>query len=211
MARVRKIPRDPSPGMNYFVLDACFLANKFIPASKAPNAVQRQRIDRCNQWWEEIDAQLQRGLARIYAPDICIAEAFKTLAKKYYEEHWFASAVELNNARIRLRHQVTLPARTLRAAKRNIKFHDVPTTRDIILAVDRFYEMFLKHGSSVSLPDLIVMATAKYLIDFFDIPKSSLHIVTLDRNLWEGSKKIQEIPNAYDPTRAEDFANHVFQ
>jgi hypothetical protein len=28
-------------------------------------------------------------------------------------------------------------------------YRDVPTTRDIIIAVDRFYELFNKHGKSV--------------------------------------------------------------
>lgn len=55
-----------------------------------------------------------------------------------------------------------------------------------------------------------MLATAKYLIDFFDLPKSQLHIVTLDRQLWEGAKVIAEIPNAYDPTRAADHAERVF-
>jgi hypothetical protein len=211
MPRVRKIKRSPDPARNYFVVDASFLTNGIIPPTKAPNTYQRQRIERCNEWWTEIHDQLNQGKARVYIPDICIAEAFKALAKKYYKEHWFATPVELNNARLRLRQQVRLPPRLLRAAKRRIKFHDVPTTRDIILAVDRFYELFLKHGKSVSLPDLIVLATAKYLIDFFDVPKRQIHIVTLDKELWEGSKKIPEIPNAYDPTRAEDFADRVFQ
>jgi hypothetical protein len=101
------------------------------------------------EWWDEIDIQLSAAKGRVYIPDICIAEAFKTLAKKYYEEHWFSTASELNNARTSIRRQVTLPARTLRAAKRRIMYRDVPTTRDIIIAVDRFYELFNKHGKSV--------------------------------------------------------------
>jgi hypothetical protein len=52
---------------------------------------------------------------------------------------------------------------------------------------------------------------SQYLIDFFDIPKERLHIVTLDRGLWEGSKKIQELPNAYDPVQPGDLRDRVFR
>ncbi|MFB3909356.1 MAG: hypothetical protein ACE15D_13235 [Candidatus Eisenbacteria bacterium] len=210
MARVRKIQRNPSSGMNHFVVDANFLANKFVPGSSAPDAHQKIRIERCCEWWEEIDAQVGHKRARVYAPDICVAEAFKVLAKKYYEEQWFKTAVTFNNARLRLRKFITTPTRTLRAARRHIKFHDISTTRDIIISVDRFYEAFHKHKKKVQLPDLIVVATAKYLLDFYDVPKQQLHIVTLDRALREGSKFIQELPNAYDPTEPSDSKDIVF-
>jgi hypothetical protein len=98
----------------------------------------------------------------------------------------------------------------LRSATRNIKIHDISTNRDIILAVDRFYEGFLKYKKRVSLPDLILLATAKYLIDFYDIPKTNMHIVTMDRALWEGSKIIKDIPHVYDPTQSSDAAERVF-
>jgi hypothetical protein len=100
----------------------------------------------------------------------------------------------------------------LRAATRKIQFHDISTTRDIIISVDRFYELFHKHGlETVSVPDLIIVSTAKYLVDFYDIPPKRLHIVTLDKALRTGSQKIQELPNAYDPTEAADAATKIFQ
>jgi len=37
MARIRKIKTDPRPLKNYFIVDACFLANKYISKHKAPN------------------------------------------------------------------------------------------------------------------------------------------------------------------------------
>jgi len=61
-----------------------------------------------------------------------------------------------------------------------------------------------------SVPDLIVAATAKYLREFFDIPKEWLHIVTLDRALREGIAKVPELPRAYDPTDPSHAANRVF-
>jgi hypothetical protein len=210
MARIRKIARKPELSKNYFLVDACFLANKYIPSAKSPNPLQKQRIARCMDWSKEIDAQVKAGCARVYVPDICIAEAFKVLAKKYYDEHWFTSAVDLNNARLRFRKEVCLPASTLRAANRKIAIHDISTNRDIILAVDRFYEGFLKYKLRVSLPDLIILATAKYIMDFYDIPKNSVQIITMDKALWEGSKKISNVPHCYDPTRPADAASGCF-
>ena len=211
MARVRKIARRPVEGRNYYVVDACFLANWAIDRDLAPTGPSRDQIDKCMEWWSEIEAQLKSGKARVYVPDICIAETFKVLAKKYYDEKWFASAIALSNARHRLRKFITTPSSTLKAANRQIRFHDVPTTRDIIVSIDRFYELFHKHTlGKVSVPDLIVVATAKYLVDFFDLPKCRLHIVTLDKTLRKGSKKIQELANAYDPTEAVDAASRVF-
>ncbi len=68
----------------------------------------------------------------------------------------------------------------------------------------------MKHKNHVELPGLIVVATAKYLIDFYDIPKNKLHIITLDSALWKGTKKIPELPNAYDPTNINDRFEQVF-
>lgn len=200
MARIRRIYRNPSQGKNYFVIDANFLANKYIPPQRAPNAREKTRIEKCRDWWKEIDTQLDFDKARVYIPDLCIAETFKVLAHKYYVERWFQKS-EYSNARNSLKRDITVLPKILRAHSRTIRYHDISTSRDIIISVDRFYEVFLKEGLNVSLPDLVILATAKYLIDFYDVPKNRIHIVTLDRNLRNGSKKIQELPNAYDPTK----------
>ena len=201
MARIRRIYLDPSQGKNYFVIDANFLANKYIPPQRAPNDREKTRIEKCLDWWKEIDTQLDFDKARVYIPDLCIAETFKVLAKKYYIDKWFRRPTEYSNARDRLLQDITVSTKTLRAYSRKIRYHDISTSRDIIISVDRFYEVFLKADLDVSLPDLVILATAKYLIDFYDVPKNRMHIVTLDRSLRDGSKKIQELPNAYDPTR----------
>jgi hypothetical protein len=60
------------------------------------------------------------------------------------------------------------------------------------------------------VPDLIIAATAKYLMEFYDIPRDSLHIVTMDRALREGIGKVSELPNAYDPTQPAHAASKVF-
>lgn len=51
-----------------------------------------------------------------------------------------------------------------------------------------------------SIPDLIVPATAKYLLEFFDIPRAQLHIVTMDGRLMAGAARAADLPNACDPT-----------
>ena len=209
MARIRKIHLNPAEGKNYFVVDANFLANKYIPPKRAPKPGEKIRIQKCLEWWEEIDKQLDINKARVYIPDLCIAETFKVLAKKYYDK-WFKNYNEYKKAKKRLIEDITLSDKALRAPIRQIKYHDISTSRDIIISVDRFYEVFLKEGLTVQLPDLVILATAKYLMDFYDIPKNRLHIVTCDRHLRTGSKKIQELPNAYDPTIVKDERKSVF-
>jgi hypothetical protein len=60
MPRIRKINRNPDKGRNYYLVDACFLANKYIPLERAPDGEERNRIELCMGWWEEIDRQLKR-------------------------------------------------------------------------------------------------------------------------------------------------------
>jgi len=40
---------------------------------------------------------------------------------------------------------------------------------------------------------------------------SPLHIVTLDKPLWSGTKKVTELPNAYDPAESTDSFDVVFK
>ena len=149
--------------------------------------------------------------ARVYVPDICIAEAFKVLAKKYYSEKWFRSAVKFNEAKRELSKFVRVELKTLRAFNRNIRVHDISTNRDIIVSVDRFFELFFKHEKKVQIADLVLASTAKYLMDFFDILKHLLHIVTLDTSLREGIAKLSDLPIAYDPTLKTHRAGTIFR
>lgn len=226
--RRRKIQRNfDGSARNYYVTDANFLANKFIPASCAPAGLQRDRIAACDAWWKEIDSQLKARNARVYVPDICIAEAFKVLAKKYYREKWFKHTAQHKQARDRMSRTLRVTAKTLRAKEREIQYHDLETNRDIIIAIDRFYEIINKakqapkkkpnqttvpkpQNVEVSVPDLIILSSAKYLMDFYDIPRERLHIVTLDRGLRTATQSIQELPNTYDPTLSADAAAKIF-
>lgn len=211
MPRVRKIYRSPdSQTKNYYIIDACFLANRFIPPGFAPNVNDRIRINNCLAWWNEIDAQLQRNKARIYIPDVCIAEAFKVLAKKYYSEEWFSRYVDFNSAKKKMAKFIETPAKLLKTFNRRIKCHDISTCRDIIISVDRFFELFMKHKKNVQICDLILAATAKYLTDFYDIPRESLHIITLDKGLYGGIQKTVELQNAYDPTLESNSVTRIF-
>lgn len=209
MARVRKIQRKPNNKIAY-VIDANFLANKFIPTKYVTDPTEKVAIESSMEWWAEIDEQLKSGHAIIYIPDICIAESFKVLAKKYYKHKYFKRPVDHKNARDKLGDFLSTPARTLRAANRKIKVHDVSTSRDLIISVDRFNELYHKHGHNVSVVDLLILATAKYLMDFYAIPRDQMNIVTLDNALWAGSKKVQELPNAYHPGKAADKAAKIF-
>ena len=199
MARFRKIQRVPTDGRNYYLVDANFLANKHLPASLAPDATQRDRILACQAWWAEIDTQLKAGTARVFVPDLCIAEAFKVLAKKYYREKWFKRHSDFRVARDALSADMRTTSKELKKSVRAVRYHDISTNRDIVIGVDRFFELFYKAGKNVQIVDLIVLATAKYLMEFFDIPRESLHIITLDTALREGIAKATDLPNAYDP------------
>lgn len=214
MSRVRKISRNPER-KNYFLVDANFLANKYLPLkyyTKADKKTQdeKQRIEKCLEWWKEIDKQLIARKARIYIPDVCIAEAFKVLAKKCYQEKIIPSSRDYSNARSKMRKDIRLSSEILKTQTRIVKIHDISTCRDIIIAVDRFFEMFMKKSKHVEIIDLILIATAKYLMDFYDIPKDNLHIITIDRRLYEGSRKITELPIAYNPLDLRDSVERIF-
>ncbi len=212
MARVRKISRHPlKTKRNYFIVDACFLAEKYVPVGTAPTSGARDNVRKSKQWWREIDGQLGDERARVYIPDLCIAEAFKVLAKKYYREDAFSSPTKYKQARDRLSADVSMTHRQLQAQQRNVKYHDVPASRDIIVSTGRFYELFMKHKINVGLIDLILVSTAKYLMDFHDAERSQLHIITMDKALWRGTKKVTELPNAYDPTEPLDRFDRVFR
>ncbi len=211
MARVRKIHCEEDRPRNYYLVDACFLANKHLPASLAPTVHERERIEACQAWWKKIDRQLDAGFARVFAPDVCIAEAFKVLAKKYYQERWFKSPSSFGAVKRKLSNDIRTPTQSLKAMNRPVRFHDISTNRDIIVAVDRFFELFHRKKKHVQIVDLLVVATAKYLMDFYDIPKATLHIVTLDKALREGIAAVPELPSAYDPTLRAHRAEVVFE
>lgn len=212
MPRVRKISRKPEKARpNYFIVDACFLADKYLPIGTAPTHEEKQIIRESHRWWDEIDRQVDLRRARVYVPDLCIAEAFKVLAKKNYDGITFAHNAQYTRARDRLSADVSMTHRELQRQNRHVKYHDVPASRDIIVSIGRFYELLIKRNCNVGVIDLIVVSTAKYLMDFHDAQRSQIHIITRDGALWQGTKGITELPNAYDPTQAADAFDRVFR
>jgi len=210
MANVRKIDNSPAGGRHHYLVDANFLLNKHLPHGLAPTPHEQARIKACADWWSKIDKHVRGKRARVYCPDVCIAEAFKGLARKHYREKWFRTYADFAAARESLSADVRVPTKTLKAFDRIIPFHDISTNRDIIISVDRFFELFFKHGKNVQIADMILVATAKYLMDFYDIPKDRLHIVTLDNQLREAVGVAVDLPPAYDPTRPGHRAAVVF-
>ncbi len=210
MARIRKISRTPTSGRNYFLVDANVLARRHVPIHMVPVGPDCARVQACQEWWAEIDAQISVGCARVYCPDVCVAEAFKVLANWYYVQKWFKRPIDFKRSRDSLSAYVRTDTDALRTTFRPVAFHDISTNRDIIISVDRFFELFMKNRKNCSVPDLIIAATAKYLREFFDIPRDTLHIVTMDRALREGIALVAELPAAYDPSLLSHAASKVF-
>ena len=70
IARVRKISRDPD-GINFYLLDSNFLANKFIPLGSVKDVKEKARVHACHKWWHEIDRQVKAEKAFLYVPVTC--------------------------------------------------------------------------------------------------------------------------------------------
>jgi hypothetical protein len=210
MSRIRKIDKNPVD-KQYYLVDSNFLANWFVPIDRVVDAGEKVRVQRSQDWWVEIVAQLIMGIARVYVPEVCVAASFKVLAKKYYRDAIFHSSAEYKFARDLLRDFVHIPERRLKGGRRRISVHDVPVNRDILVSADRFFEPFFKADLNVSLIDLVILSTAKYLLDFYDVPRNNFHIVTLDNSLWRGTRKLHDIPAAYNPNSAFEVASKVFR
>ena len=96
-------------------------------------------------------------------------------------------------------------------ANRVINVHDLAASRDIIISVDRFFEpLYKSKGHDVSIADLILLASAKYLVDFYDVPRASLYILTCDRSLVKLANKVPDFPNAINPTEGRYSAHETF-
>ena len=210
MRTKRRVIRSNPEHRNHFLVDACFLVNKYINPAWVSEPREKNRIQCCQDWWARITKQLKHDKARVFAPDIIIAEAFKTLAKKNFREHIFKYPVYYKNACERLRKDMRLSAKEARSAKRKIKFHDIQMNRDIVISVDRFFEKLHKKNLHVGIIDLLLLATGKYLMDFYGFERDELFIITIDNNLYKLARCLQDIPRAFNPTSKPDFAPRVF-
>jgi hypothetical protein len=106
----------------------------------------------------------------------------------------------LDQARRRLRRFVSASHREMARMSRLVGVHDEPVNRDVIIGVDRFFETMFKNGLNVQIGDLLLLSIAKYLMDFYDIPRERLFIITTDRALVKLTRRVTDVPTAIDPT-----------
>ena len=212
----RCIPKAENPNnRNYYLVDANFLVNNYLAASQVHSPDEKRRILRAKAYWKEIESQLKSEKARVYILDLCIAEAFRVLAKKYYNnEDIFKNYSSYKYAQEKLRKALQLSSVDARKPTRKIKYHDIQTNRDIIISVDRFFEKACKmkyiDDKNVSIIDLMVLATAKYLVDFYGISNDKLFVITQDAPLSELAKSYQDLPAVFNPSEDADEAYKVF-
>ena len=208
MARAITIAKKPQGYKNYFVVDSCFLAYAAIPRPKgqqkrafdSKDAKEWARANRSCDWWNEIRRQYRAGYARVYVPDICIGEAFKVLAKWYYTKGFFLSPPAYTQARERLRKLVSTSHKEMAKAQHNVPIHDLPTNRDIVIGVDRFFEVAFKGRQKCQIADLILLAGAKYLVDLYDLPREHLYVLSCDKPLLKIAAQPSDRFRAIDPT-----------
>jgi hypothetical protein len=184
--------------------------NKYINPAWVKESKEQNRIQCCQDWWAKIGNQLKNDKAKVFAPDIIIAETFKTLAKKNFKERMFRYPVYYKNACEKLRKDMRLSAKKARSTKRKIKYHDIQMNRDIVISVDRFFEKLYKTNLHVGIVDLLLLATGKYLMDFYGLGRDELFIVTTDNSLYKLARSLPDIPPAFNPTHKADFASSVF-
>src|SRR3989338_2983597 len=162
MARI-KISIDKLPAQKLFYLvDSCFLINKYIPPDKMNDPYEKILLEKSQEWWAIIDRQLSHGKAIVYILNVSIAEAFKSLFKQYIKKR--INYATYDKARRALQIDLTLKPKDARKQKRHIKFHDIEINRDLIIGIDRFFESFLKNYPGVSTFDLLILSAARYLV-----------------------------------------------
>jgi len=195
----------------FYIADTCFFVYRYFDEAKITDPHEKQRALQAKQYWTVIDGQCKSGLAKVFILDVCIAEAFKTLAKKYYGSSGiFPSTAHYDAAKKRLSKDVSFSARDAKKAQRNVRFHDIQTSRDIIIGVDRFFENTLKKHPRVGIVDLLILSTARYLIDFLGFDRDRLHIITMDNRLYKLARGYAELPSAFNPDVPADLAAKVF-
>lgn len=208
MPKIKHLPRKPDDRI-YYLVDSCFLVNKYIPPHIMKDNAERKLIINSKKWWTIIDEHLESHDAIVYVLNACIAETFKALFKHYVKKRITYNTYD--TARKNLRKDLILTSTKARKQNRHIKFHDIELNRDIIIGVDRFFELFLKNYPKVSTFDLLILSTCRYLVDYYKIDINKLVPITLDDDLWRGSKKIQDTPYVYNPNHISNYAEKIFK
>jgi hypothetical protein len=193
-----KIPLDPEEPL-YYIIDSCFFANKYLMPNEGENVEDSARIKNSKEWWDIIDYQIKQKNTIVYINDLCISETFKIFAKKYYQKGAFPKD-RYQRLRKKLSSDLSLGIRTLISKSRHIKYHNLMVDRDIIVGTSRFLEIAHKNGlQSLSVIDLTILSSAKFLIDFYKIKKEQIIILTGDRKIITCAKKSSDCPYIIDP------------
>lgn len=159
-------------------MDSNFFANKYLNPHEGSNNEDRDRIRISKEWWIILDWQIRQKYAIVYVSDLCIAETFKIIAKKYYQENAFGNN-RYQTIRKKITKDVSVSISRLISKSRYISYHNFSIDRDIIVGSSRYLEIAHKNNlQSLSVIDLTILSTAKYLIDFFRIKKEQIIILT---------------------------------
>jgi len=130
----RCIPKNPKSIM-WYLIDSCFLVNRYLDESRTNEKGEIDSITAAKQYWNIIDQQLEKGKCRILILDVCIAEAFKVLAKKRYQQSTLIkSAADYNKICGKLSKDLRISAKEVKQKVRIVRYHDIQTCRDIVVA-----------------------------------------------------------------------------
>lgn len=208
----RKIPNSPKEKL-YYLIDANFLVNKHLNPKNITDRGEINRINSAKRYWNIIDKQLENNQAQVYILDVCIAETFKVFAKKFYnQEPIFKNHSSYSHVCTKVRKDISLSPKEAKKTNRNIRYHDLQTNRDIIIGVDRFFEMANKKKlNRVGIIDIMILSAARYLIDYFSIEKNKIAIITQDTSLYRLANSINDIPAAFNPHLAKDSVENTFK
>ena len=204
--KIRIFPNE----MIYYIIDSNFFANKYLKPIESSNLLDRDRIINSLLWWEVIDEQVRRKLAILYINDLCISETFKVIAKKYYREKLLTS-----NRYQKIRNNITkdihLETKEIISKYRNIKYHNLLIDRDIIIGASRYLEIANRHKlETMSIVDLIILSSAKHLVDFFKIKKEQIFILTGDRKIIDCSRFSKDGTVVIDPLNPKNTTEKYF-
>ncbi|HEY5535316.1 MAG TPA: hypothetical protein VIL99_10330 [Ignavibacteria bacterium] len=205
----RKIYLEPNYTL-YYIVDANFFANKYLKPRESLNTTDRDRIENSHAWWEVVDWQVNNKIAIVFVNDLCIAETYKVIAKKYYQDKVFKYN-RYKAIRKKITNNIQLSISNLVSKSRYIRYHNITVDRDIIVGASRYLEIAHKHNmQSISVIDLTILSSAKYLMDFYRIKKEQIIILTGDRKIIKCARYSNEGPSVIDPLEPKNKTENFF-
>jgi hypothetical protein len=92
-----------------------------------------------------------------------------------------------------------------------VKYHNLLVDRDIIIGASRFLEIAHKNQlQSLSVIDLTILSSAKFLMDFFRIKKEHILVFTGDKKLIKCARKSGDLPSIIDPLQLKNKYSDYF-